>query len=50
MIAEQIGDSGEIAILSASANALLPKCVDRADEEGVGQPPQHQVGGHGVRQ
>ena len=50
MIAEQIGDEGDIAILSASRQRDEPERLDRADEEGPGgQPPGHQARRHGLR-
>jgi rhamnose transport system substrate-binding protein len=50
MIAEQIGDSGEIAILSASANATNQNAWIELMKKELTNPPQHQAGGHSVRQ
>ena len=50
LIAEQIGDAGEIAILSATRQRDQPERLDRADEEGPGrQPPEHQARRHRLR-
>ncbi len=51
MIAKQIGDKGDIAILSAAANATNQNAwIDLMKKDLVGQPPGHQARRHGLRQ
>ena len=50
LIAEQIGDAGEIAILSATANATNQNAwIEMMKTELASQPPEHQAGRHGLR-
>ena len=50
LIAEQIGDEGEIAILSASANATNQNAwIELMEAELDGQPPEHQARRHRLR-
>ena len=50
LIAEQIGDEGEIAILSATRQRDQPERMDRDDGDGAeGEPPEHQARRHRLR-
>ena len=50
MIAKAIGDEGEIAILSATANATNQNAwIDLMKKELDGQPPEHQARRHRLR-
>ena len=50
LIAEQIGDSGEIAILSAAANATNQNAwIEMMEDEPRGQPPGHRARRHRLR-
>ena len=49
MIADQIGDKGEIAILSATANAANQNAWIEIMKTELKQPPEHQAGRHRLR-
>ena len=49
MIADQIGDAGEIAILSATANATNQNAWIDVMKKELAEPPEDQAGGDGVR-
>ena len=50
MIAEQIGDAGEVAILSASANATNQNAwIEVMEQELADNHPEHQARRHGLR-
>ena len=50
LIAEQIGDSGEIAILSATANATNQNAwIEMMEADLEGEPPEHQARRHRLR-